>query len=198
MGNNQFEATERHQLSWMHEPSSWTFTQEGELVIDTPAKADFFKDPAGKHIVHSAPFLYLNVDSSFELTTQVKVDMRHQYDSGCLMLMADENNWAKLCFESNGEYPTIVSVVTQHGFSDDCNSERVNVEQPYLRITKAGRVVSFHYSVDGENWKLIRYFGMGAEGPFMAGVVAQSPTGLGCQVSFKHLKLSIPNEDSRF
>lgn len=46
------------------------------------------------------------------------------------MLMADDNNWAKLCFEFNGEYATIVSVVTKNGSSDDCNSERVMVETP--------------------------------------------------------------------
>ncbi|MFB5761263.1 DUF1349 domain-containing protein [Paenibacillus medicaginis] len=198
MNNNLFLPEARNRLIWMHEPGNWEFTANGELVVDAPPEADFFKDPGGKHVVHSAPFLHLNVDSTFELTTQIEVDMRHMYDSGCLMLMADENNWAKLCFESNGQYPTIVSVVTQNGFSDDCNSEQVHIEQPYLRITKRGRVVSFLYSTDGESWKLIRYFGMEAQGPFIAGVVAQSPKGSGCRVSFKYLNISVPDEENRF
>ncbi|MCM3784534.1 DUF1349 domain-containing protein [Neobacillus mesonae] len=198
MSVNLFQAHKRNQLTWLHEPNEWQFTTNDELVIETPPKVDFFKDPGGKHVAHSAPFLHVNVDSTFELITQVEVDMRHMYDSGCLMVMVDENNWAKLCFESNGQYPTIVSVVTQNGFSDDCNSERVYVEQPYLKITKIGSVVSFYYSSDGEEWKLIRYFRMEEKSSIIAGVVAQSPAGHGCQVTFKHLNLSVPVDESRF
>ena len=72
--------------------------------------------------------------------------MNELYDSGCLMLMADENNWAKLCFEFNGEYATIVSVVTQNGLSDDCNSERVLVSNPYLKITKNDQLISLLFT----------------------------------------------------
>ncbi|MDO7906141.1 DUF1349 domain-containing protein [Paenibacillus sp. JX-17] len=195
---NLFSKQEREKLAWMNEPQHWTYTAEHELLIEAPPKADFFKDPAGKHTASSAPFLQLQVDSSFQLTTQLQVDMHHKYDSGCLMLMADDNNWAKICFEFDGEYPTIVSVVTQDGSSDDCNSERVSVENPYLRITKSEQVVSFYYSPDGEAWKLIRYFGLRSQGPYTAGVVAQSPTGSGCEVRFKSLILSWPEAEERF
>ncbi|QOS79502.1 DUF1349 domain-containing protein [Paenibacillus sp. JNUCC31] len=198
MSQNLFEVSKRSSLKWMNEPNTWSFEDDNVLVIETPPKVDFFKDPGGKHVAHSAPFLYMDVASTFELTTQVEVDMLHLYDSGCLMIMADENNWAKLCFESNGQHSTIVSVVTQNGMSDDCNSERVFVEQPYLKITKVDKVISFYYSLDGEEWKLIRYFGMVDKEKVIAGVVAQSPTGNGCRVSFKHLKLDVPTDASRF
>ncbi len=192
------EQHERTRLTWLHEPPNWSWTDEQELVIQAPAGADFFKDPGGTHMVHSAPYLYTAVDSTFELTTTVRVDMKHVYDSGCLMIMQDENNWAKLCFEYNGEYATIVSVVTTNGFSDDCNSERVDVAQPYLRITKREQVVSFYYSTDGIAWRLIRYFGMNGSLPATAGVVAQSPMGTGCEVCFHQLTLSVPPPDHRF
>ncbi|MDQ0086717.1 regulation of enolase protein 1 (concanavalin A-like superfamily) [Paenibacillus anaericanus] len=198
MINNLFILEEREKLKWKNEPMYWEYTKEDGLIMDASANADFFKDPGGKHIAESAPFLYVQVDSSFQLTTQIQVDMLHLYDSGCLMLMADDNNWAKLCFEFNGEYATIVSVVTKNGSSDDCNSERVMVETPYLRIEKNGLTISFYYSIDGQDWKLIRYFGMESSTPFIAGVVAQSPMGSGCRVNFKYLSLSSPNRDSRF
>ncbi|MDP4095275.1 DUF1349 domain-containing protein [Paenibacillus sp. P96] len=198
MSHNLFQPGAREQLKWLNEPQYWTFTAEDELIIDAPPKADFFKDPGGTHVAHSAPFLHTDVASTFQLTTQLQVDMRHLYDSGCLMMMADENNWAKLCFEFNGEFATIVSVVTQNGSSDDCNSERVLVDHPYLRMTKTEKIVSFHYSPDGEAWKLIRYFGMESSARFKAGIVAQSPMGAGCRVQFTSLLLSLPEEESRF
>ncbi|TKH41395.1 DUF1349 domain-containing protein [Paenibacillus terrae] len=198
MNNNLFQPNVRGKLRWMNEPEHWEYTEEDRLIIDAPAKVDFFKDPGGKHVAHSAPFLHLQVDSSFQLTTQLQVDMRHLYDSGCLMLMSDEDNWAKLCYEFNGNDATIVSVVTKNGSSDDCNSERVVVDNPHLRITKIGKIISFYYSPDGEDWKLVRYFGMEITDPFIAGALAQSPMGSGCRVNFKYLNLTIPNEDSRF
>jgi regulation of enolase protein 1 (concanavalin A-like superfamily) len=198
MKNNLFFAEARGQMRWINPPENSMYTEEGGLMIEAPPGADFFQDPAGNHIVSSAPFLHLPVDSSFELTTRLRAEMRHIYDSGCLMLMSDDKNWAKLCFEFNGQYPTIVSVVTRDGSSDDCNSERVTVEKPYLRITKSQDTVSFLYSTDGEDWKLIRYFGMKWPSGIVAGVVAQSPKGDGCRVHFDYLQLKQSEADSRF
>lgn len=177
-------------MQWMNEPSYTERGENGELIIEAPANADFYQDPAGKHIVSSAPFLYRPVTGSFVLTTRLSASMTHKYDSGCLMLMVDDRNWAKLCFEYDGEYPTVVSVVTKDGSSDDCNSERVDVEKPYLRITRDGNCISFHYSADGELWRQIRYFGMNLPSTCLAGVVAQSPQGTGCLVKIDELTLT--------
>lgn len=180
------------ELSWSNEPANWSYTDQGGLQVEAPAKADYYQDPAGKHIVSSAPFLHVTAGSSFELTTRLTVEMKDKYDSGCLMLMADDRNWAKLCFEYNGRYPTIVSVVTIDGISDDCNSERVHVEKPYLRIVRQGNCMTFFYSADGEAWEQIRYFGMKLPDECLAGVVAQSPQGTGCLVHYEFLTLTTP------
>ncbi|WP_199616264.1 DUF1349 domain-containing protein [Paenibacillus alkalitolerans] len=185
-------------LSWINEPEQWRFTDQGGIIIEAPIGADFFCDPAGKHIRSSAPFLSMPVGQSFEMTTQLTVDMQKKYDSGCLMLMADEKNWCKLCFEFNGEAATIVSVVTKDGLSDDCNSEEVQVANPYLKIRKVEDCVSFFYSADGDNWKLIRYFGMLIPSGGKAGIVAQSPQGIGSTVHFMNLIITEPEIESRF
>lgn len=195
---NLFVNETRNQLSWMNRPERWEFTALDELTIIAPPKSDFFQDPAGKHIASSAPFLSIPVGDSFELTTRLHVDMRHIYDSGCLMLMMDNRNWAKLCFEFNGQHPIIVSVVTREGMSDDCYSVQVVVDKPYLRITKLNNCVTFSYSENGADWTLIRYFGMNENAEYVAGVVAQSPQGEGCTVEFDYLNLSQSKQESRF
>lgn len=198
MSSNIFSSEARNEFKWMNEPEHWAFTERGELHVEAPAGADFFKDPAQKHMVSSAPFLFKQIEASCELTVQLQVDMHHIYDSGCLMLMADDNNWAKLCYEFNGEYPTIVSVVTKDGSSDDCNSMQVTTPAPFLRITKLGKVVSFYYSENGERWTLVRYFGVEESRSYVAGVVAQSPQGKGCRVIFQSLSIMNPEAGSRF
>ncbi|WP_340003908.1 DUF1349 domain-containing protein [Paenibacillus sp. FSL K6-0276] len=195
---NLFVNETRKQLRWMNRPNYWEFTALDALTIIAPPKSDFFQDPSSKHIASSAPFLSIPAGDSFELTTRVRVDMRHIYDSGCLMLMMDDRNWAKLCFEFNGQHPIIVSVVTREGVSDDCYSVQVTVDKPYLRITKQNNCVTFSYSEDGANWMLIRYFGMNECAEYVAGVVAQSPQGEGCTVEFDYLNLSELKQESRF
>ncbi|NQX67154.1 DUF1349 domain-containing protein [Paenibacillus alba] len=198
MISNLFAEETRKKLEWLNTPEQYKFTEDGRLTVEAPSKSDFFQDPAGRHFADSAPFLYWPAGDSFEMTTRLRVDMRHIYDSGCLMVMLNERNWAKLCFEFNGQHAIIVSVVTKDGVSDDCNSERVVVENPYLRIIKQNECVAFSYSPDGANWTLIRYFGMQNSEECLAGVVAQSPQGAGCSVEFEYLAFKEAHNESRF
>jgi uncharacterized protein len=174
-------------LKWINPPSEWDFSSKNILNINAPAGSDYFQDPAGIHIRGSAPFLYKEIKGDFVITTRLEAEMKSEYDSGCLMLMSNDTNWAKLCFEFSNRVPIIVSVVTRD-YSDDCNSEKVEVKSPYLRADRLKNCFSFHYSNDGKNWKLIRYFGMNAGNEIKAGVVAQSPSGQGCRVSFDFLE----------
>ncbi len=172
-----------HQLSWLNEPDSWCF-HDGRLHIEVPESADFFKDPAGVNVRSSAPFLYCDAQGDFSLTARVDVDMLDAYDSACVMVMVDHENWAKLCFELVNQEPTLVSVVTR-GLSDNCISEKIGNAKPYLRILRAGNCFGFHYSLDAIKWTLVRFFSLDAPTKVKAGVVGQCPAGKGTKVRFE-------------
>ncbi len=110
--------------------------------------------------------------------------MLDAYDSGCVMVMVDQGNWAKLCFELVNQVPTIVSVVTRN-LSDNCISEQIGNVKPYLRILRAGNCFGFHYSLDAIKWTLIRFFGLDAPIEVKVGVVGQCPAGKGTKVRFE-------------
>ena len=190
---NLFEkSTERNlhsELSWMNEPASWEFI-DGILQIDVAESSDFFQDPARVNVRSSAPFLYCEADGDFSLTARVDVDMFDAYDSGCIMVMVDQQNWAKLCFELVDHIPTIVSVVTK-GISDDCVSEKLGKNKPYLRVLRSGNCFGFHYSLDAINWTLVRFFGMDAPRKVKIGVVGQCPVGKGTRVRFENFDLEM-------
>ncbi|OXM85599.1 DUF1349 domain-containing protein [Paenibacillus rigui] len=181
------------ELSWIHEPNRWTFDEDKGLLVSAPENADYFIDPAGTQVKASAPFLFTKVQGDFNISTRVHVEMKHQYDSGCLMIMSDSQNWAKLCYEFFEGRKSILSVVTKNT-SDDCIGGDLDIVNPFLRIARSGNSFAFHYSLDGLRWHLIRYFGMECGAELKVGVVAQSPIGEGCQVSFEHLRLSNHNE----
>jgi regulation of enolase protein 1 (concanavalin A-like superfamily) len=180
-------------FNWMNEPDEWRFSADNSLIISAPPLADFFQDPAKDSIKESAPFLYTTVKDNFILTTKVDVDMNNKNDSGCLMIMADKNHWAKLCYEDFDNEPSIISVVTKNK-SDDCISYAVGKTKPYLRIARYGNSFAFHYSLDAKKWRLVRYFGMVSADELKVGVVAQSPVGEGCTVTFDYFDIS-PNTD---
>jgi len=174
------------QLTWFNSPANWQF-DDGVLHITAGAVTDLFIDPAGGVVKDDSPRAVFTPDPLFTLSAHVTVHFAATYDAGVLLLHADAEHWAKLCFEYSpqGE-PTIVSVVT-NGVSDDCNSVSLARNDVYLRITRLGRAFAFHYSEDGAYWRLVRYFNLRQTNGLRAGFSAQSPTGEGCCATFDQI-----------
>ena len=107
------------------------------------------------------------------------------FDAAVLVVHADERTWAKLCLELSPQGRIMVVSVVTRGESDDCNS--VVVDGPvWLRVSRLTRAFAFHYSPDGTEWHMVRYFSLGLDeqAPVEVGFLAQSPTGAGCTATF--------------
>ena len=174
-------------LHWINEPEQWSFGAQG-LEVTAPASADYFNDPESEQKTASAPFLYTTAQGDFDLTARVGVEMKSIFDSACIMVWVDGDNWAKLCYEYWSSTPCIVSVVTKTK-SDDCPSLRIGAAKPYLKMLRSGNCFGFFYSLDAVDWTLIRYFHLDAPPEVKVGVVAQCPAGEWCPVVFEELRL---------
>lgn len=75
------------------------------------------------------------------------------------------------------------------GTSDDCNSLVVDGDV-WLRVARLERAFAFHYSLDGERWHMVRYFGLGDGVACEAGFLTQSPTGAGCNATFREIEFA--------
>lgn len=124
------------------------------------------------------------------MITGARVDIRmlKWFDAGCLAVVADSANWAKLCYENWKTGPSIVSVVTRTA-SDDCPSHVIGETKPYLRILRSGRCFGFYYSTDGAAWTLVRHFSMDVPEKVKAGVLAQAPIAASCSIRFEFMRL---------
>lgn len=173
-------------ITWTNAASEWS-TDGGALSITAPPQTDLFTDPAGGLVKDDSPRAVFTPDAQFTLSAHVTVDFAAKYDAGVLVLYADAEHWAKLCFEYSpqGE-PMIVSVVT-NGVSDDCNSVPLARNDIYLRVTGLGQAFAFHYSEDGAYWRMVRYFSLRQTADLRAGFSAQAPTGEGCHVMFDQI-----------
>ena len=174
-------------LVWNIAPESWTYEQKA-LTIKAAAKTDMFLDPQNEYAVVNSPLALFTPASTFMLSSKVKVDFKSDYDAGVLVLYAGKNKWAKLCFEySPQKKPTLVSVVS-NGVSDDANHGEVGKNEVYLRISRLGSsVFAFHYSMDGKQWRLLRYFRLESNDAVRTGFSSQSPTGNSCVSVFSEI-----------
>jgi regulation of enolase protein 1 (concanavalin A-like superfamily) len=175
------------EFAWQLDPTDWSLSDDGVLSMSAGPKTDLFINPQGGEPVLNAPRLLASFEGDFQLSARVSVDFDGTYDAGVLLFWLNDTTWAKLCFEYSPQgNPMIVSVVTQ-GVSDDCNSFVVQGNSVWMRISRIGKGLAFHASLDGQWWDLIRSFSLGAGDTIQAGFEVQAPTGEHCSARFEQI-----------
>lgn len=171
---------------------------ENRIEITAPPKTDFFCgsiDECEEGILPeslcNAPYYYTEVEGDFVLTVKVSHDFKDIYDSASVMVMKDLKCWAKCCFELT-DFGThaAVSVVTR-GDSDDANGCNLEGNTAWLKVCRVGNNFAFHYSADGENFYMMRYFHLPAEAEIKVGLLAQAPTGSGGLRVYENLSIEL-------
>ena len=169
---------------------------DSTVCISAGPHTDWFFRPDGTgRRATNVPKLSQSISApTFSLSAQVHVDFGARYDAGALWISCDgDETWAKIAFEySAAGIPTIVSVVTR-GTSDDADGPALTLgDDVYLRLYTDGRIVAFHFSLDGKTWKFVRLFTLPRleTRPIKVGLGAQSPTGDGVLAEFTEVKLS--------
>lgn len=179
------------ELTWTTTSGQAVIDESGSLVLTSAQGVDWSNDSLGAARQHDATALAFAAPESFSLSSRVTVSgARTTFDAGALVLWADVDHWAKLCFEYSplGE-AMVVSVVT-NGYSDDCNSTIVESDHVYLRVSRIGSGWAFHSSPDGERWAFVRLFRLETDLPVRAGFLSQAPFGESCAASFGEITLA--------
>ena len=128
----------------------------------------------------NAPFYYTEVEGDFVLQVKVSHAFKDIYESASVMVMVDMQNWAKACFEKT-DFGThaAVSVVTKRGESDDANGCNLEGNTAWLKVCRVNHTFSFHYSTDGKQFYMMRFFSLPVDQKVKVGLLAQAPTGNG-------------------
>lgn len=164
--------------------------KDNEIFIKAGEKTNFFVDGCSEYKEANAPFYYSIIEGDFIIKSKVCPEFRNVYDAGCLLIYESDERWIKLAFENTDlGYTSIISIVT-NGTSDDCNGEKFEKENVWLQIVRKDDNWSFHYSEDGDTWKMVRYFRINLEKKVKVGVCAQAPMGDFCNVKFESLQIS--------
>ena len=180
------------EFHWKNQPMNSKVEPKGSLTILAGEHTDWFSDPAGNEPQDCAPSaLFIPPDKNFILSSKIAVSFKSTFDAGGLQLRANDERWAKLCFEySPQQQPMIVSVVTR-GKSDDCNSVPIEGQEVYLRVAVTPQTIAFHYSEDGAYWHFVRHFTLGKLENLLVGFSAQSPMGHQCEAVFSQIQYRV-------
>ncbi|AQR94588.1 DUF1349 domain-containing protein [Clostridium saccharoperbutylacetonicum] len=172
------------EFKWLNKS---TITKEGKRIeIFAPKESDFFCNNGAvgdegitPESLSNAPFYYTEVTGDFIMRVKVSHDFKDMYDSSSIMIMQDMTHWAKACFElTDFNTHAVVSVVTKDQ-SDDANGCNVEGNSVWLQVCRVGQSFAFHYSIDGDNYYMMRFFNLPAEKTLKVGLLAQAPTGSG-------------------
>lgn len=175
-------------FQWLNESNVEVMTADSLEMTALP-KSDFFVNPENEEVTENGAFYYREVTGDFVLRAKVSPDFRGIYDAGCLFFMKDSTLWGKLCFEKTDiGTQSVVSVVTK-GLSDDANGVNIDGGTVYLQMVRKGNLFGFHYSYNGKDFLMARYFGMDCGPSLKVGFVAQSPLGEGTSVLFEEISL---------
>jgi len=181
-------------FKWLNE--SKITENNGKLTILAAEKSDFFRNPGAvgedgitPESLSNAPFYYADITGDFVMKAKVSHDFRDIYDAATLMVMENTQIWAKACFElTDFNTHAVVSVVTNQ-ISDDANGCNIKGNSVWLQVARIGQTFAFHYSEDGENFYMMRYFFLPVGETIKAGLIAQSPIGSGGERHFENFSI---------
>ncbi len=182
------------EFKWLNE--STIKKTADRIEIKAPGQTDFFCgsiDECEEGILPeslcNAPYYYTEVEGDFVLKVKVSHDFKDTYDSASVMVMKDNTCWAKCCFELTdfGKHAA-VSVVTK-GDSDDANGCNLEGNTAWLQVSRVGNNFAFHYSVDGDNFYMMRYFHLPVDPIVKVGLLAQAPVGNGGTRVYENLSI---------
>ena len=174
-------------LRWHGVPQKWALDADNALTMTAGQRTDWFIDPADGSTFANAPALLMKTHELCMLKAHVTVEYAATYDAGVLAVYQADRLWGEVCLELSPQGQLmIVSVVTKDS-SDDCNSVPIAGKSVYLRLAKLERAYAFHYSLDGHQWNMVRYFTLGGLPEVEIGFLVQSPRGDACTAIFREI-----------
>ena len=178
-------------LAWTNGEGHLTVHDDGSIQLTARAGVDWTNDASGAEPQHGATSLAFTVNDDFQLSARVRVEHpRTTFDAGVLSLWADEDHWAKLCFEWSPQHAAMVVSVVTNVYSDDANAIDIDAEEVWLRVSKIGPAFAFHSSPDGRAWRFVRLFRLLTDKPVQAGFLAQAPLGDTATAMFSDIRFT--------
>ena len=176
-------------MEWFNEPERWEAREDGAIQVTTGPSTDFWQKTHYGFQRDNGHFYYQNVEGNFQATVKVSGHYRDLYDQAGLMARVDAANWLKCGIEFVDGVQQISAVYTRE-FSDWSVAPLAgNPPTIFVRLSRENETFQVEYSLDGQDYTLLRLGYLAAGVSVMVGIMAAAPDGSGFEVKFEDFQV---------
>jgi len=171
-------------MQWYNEPQQWQH-DDNKLTVQCDGKTDYWRVTRHGFIKDDAPFYYETVSGDFTATVKITGDYAALYDQAGLMVRESETVWMKCGIEYLEGVQQASAVITRD-FSDwSVLPLPDNPVSIWIRVERIKEAIEVYFSVDGENFTMIRQGYLTTTEDLQVGMMCAAPTGDGFEVKFE-------------
>ncbi len=170
-------------MQWLNPPAQFEIASDGLRVTSAPS-SDFWRKTHYGFIRDNGHFYFREIEGDFTAEIHVRGNYKDLYDQAGLMLRVDEKNWIKTGIEFVDGRQNASVVVTRE-FSDwSVIGLDEDVDSFWLRVIRKAEAVEIFYSLDGQQYKLMRLAYLVPSTVTQVGPMCASPDGSGFDMLF--------------
>lgn len=176
-------------MQWLNAPAEWNIISNSSLSMQVTPKTDYWRKTQYGFTVDDGPFYYSQVGGEFEVSVKITGDYNSRYDQMGIMIRKDENTWVKTGVEYVNDKINL-SVVVTHEHSDWSMIEMP--EKPphvHLKVIRRSDALQIMYSLDGEQYVMMRLAHFPQNTTAKVGLMAASPDGNGFHALFEEFRI---------
>ena len=177
-------------MKWLNEPLKWNI-QNDTIEVTSIQNTDFWRKTHYGFIRDNGHFYYQQVRGDFIAEVKVSGDYQNLYDQAGLMVRLDSDNWLKCGIELVEGMQQISAVVTRDYSDWSIVPMPDNPAAIWLRVTRQGDAIEIYYSLDGEQYTMIRMAYLTLVKAVDVGIMCASPEGKGFVTTFEQFNIQV-------
>ncbi|GAB4205591.1 MAG: DUF1349 domain-containing protein [Coleofasciculaceae cyanobacterium] len=175
---------QQKKMEWHNEPPVWKV--QGDLIyVTSGAKTDFWRETHYGFIRDNGHFFYQPVTGDFTVEVKVSGEYRELYDQAGIMVRLDDAHWLKCGIEYVNGVQQVSAVVTRDYSDWSVIPMPQNPAALWVRVTRRGTAVEVQYSLEGEQYTMLRLAYLTPVETLNVGVMCASPEGTGFPMTFE-------------
>jgi hypothetical protein len=171
-------------MEWYNEPPVWKV--EGDTIhITSGSKTDLWRQTHYGFIRDDGHLFYQKIKGDFIVEVKVRGEYQELYDQAGIMVRLDEANWLKCGIEFFEGVQQVSAVVTRDYSDWSVVPLPNNPASLWVRVTRRVTAVEVQYSLDGEQYTMLRLAYLTPVETVSVGVMCASPEGNGFPMTFE-------------
>lgn len=185
-------------FQWFNEPDQWEMINDSSLSMFVTPYTDYWRKAHYGFTVDDGPFCYLNVGGEFEANVKITGEYQNRFDQMGLMIRKDEKNWIKTGVEFVDGIINLSAVVTRKKSDWSVVPIPENPKSIWLKAKRIGDAVEIMYSLNNQDFTMMRLAYFPKNTPVMVGLTAASPDGDGFKALFEDFEvIHLPDSERK-